>query len=110
MRDVTRVGTVLVVGGVLLASTAPAQQQPAPSQSFGISTGVVLNDNRGLDDPSQGNTTEAFTRFDFNVVFSDPLQSLQLSGDVHYDAVVLTNGAELTVAELTEVTRLTHQE
>lgn len=60
---------------------AVAQDQ-APSQSFGLTTGLVYNDNRGLDDPSQGSTTEFFTRLDVGLVFGTPIQSLTINGDL----------------------------
>lgn len=72
---------VLAVCAGALPAPASAQQQP-PSQRFGITTGLAFNDNRGLDAPSQGDTTEVFTRFDFGLVFATPLQSLSLNGDI----------------------------
>ena len=82
-RFVKRAGaTALVFGALSLPGATLAQEQPAPSQSFGLTTGIVYNDNRGLDDPSQGDTTEIFTRFDFGLVFSTPLQSLSINGDI----------------------------
>lgn len=68
-----------------------AQAQTAPSQSFGVTTGLAYNDNRGLDDPSQGSTTELFTRFDIGLVFATPIQSLTLDGDITLRAL---DGAE----------------
>ena len=81
-RSVRQAGTALALGALALSSPALAQQQPAPSQSFGLTTGLVWNDNRGLDRPSQGDTTELFTRLDFGLIFSTPLQSLTLNGNV----------------------------
>lgn len=72
---------VLAVCAGALPAPAAAQQQP-PSQRFGLTTGLAFNDNRGLDAPSQGDTTEVFTRFDFGLVFATPLQSLSLNGDI----------------------------
>lgn len=68
----------LLACALLTGGTAYAQQEP--SQSFGLTTGLRYNDNRGLDSPSLGDTTELFTRFDFGLVFATPLQSLSVSG------------------------------
>lgn len=65
-----------------LALPAYVSAQDTPRQTIGLSTGIIFNDNRGLDDPSQGDTTELFTRLDFGLVFATPLQSLSLTGDV----------------------------
>ncbi len=68
-----------------------AQQTQEPGLRLGITTGLVANDNRGLDDPSLGSTYEAFTRFDFGVTFATPIQQLDISGDITLRAL---NGAE----------------
>jgi hypothetical protein len=89
-RNLRLAGTGALLGALALPMSVQAQQ-PAPSQSFGITTGLAWNDNRGLDDPSQGDTTELFTRFDFGLVFANPLQSLSLNGAITLRAL---DGAE----------------
>ncbi len=74
-----------LIGSAALLCALPlmvAAQEQAPSQSFGITTGLVYNDNRGLDDTSQGSTTEFFTRLDVGLVFGTPIQSLTINGDL----------------------------
>lgn len=90
IQDVKQASTGLALCVALLPVTTGAQQQ-APTQSFGISTGLTYNDNRGLDAPSDGDTTELFTRLDFGLVFASPLQSLSLNGDITLRAL---DGAE----------------
>lgn len=80
-RFVKPSGAALALCALALPAPALAQQQ-SPSQTFGLTTGLQYNDNRGLDATSQGDTTELFTRFDFGLVFSTPLQSLTLNGDI----------------------------
>ena len=90
MQDLKWAGIGLALCAVLSPASTGAQQQ-SPSTVFGVTTGLVLNDNRGLDEPSQGNTTELFSRLDFNFVRADPLQSLTLDGDITLRAL---SGAE----------------
>jgi len=74
------------------ASAAQAQQQnEGPSVRFSLTTGVIFNDNRGLDDDSLGSTTELFNRLDFALRFATPIQDLELTGDI---GVRTVNGAE----------------
>jgi hypothetical protein len=77
-----RLASAALLTGTLALPGMALAQQASPSQSFGLSTGLRYNDNRGLDTPSQGDTTELFTRFDFGLVFATPLQSLSLNGDI----------------------------
>lgn len=90
IQNMKRASTGLAVCLAALPGATGAQQQ-TPSQSYGISTGMVFNDNRGLDTPSLGNTTEVFTRFDFGLVFSNPLESLSVDGEISLRAI---DGAE----------------
>lgn len=79
----------LIVSALALPVSVLAQD--TPQQTLGLTTGITFNDNRGLDDPSQGDTTELFTRLDFGRVFATPLQSLSLNGSVTLRGI---NGAE----------------
>ncbi|MEP4199305.1 MAG: hypothetical protein ABJL99_27075 [Aliishimia sp.] len=65
--------------------------QDAPNLRFGVTTGFVASDNRGLDDPSLGSTFEAFSRVDFGVTFATPSQQLEVTGDITLRGL---NGAE----------------
>ena len=78
---------VICCSGALQAQ----QQNEGPSTQFGLTTGVMFNDNRGLDDDSLGSTTELVTRLDFTLRFATPIQDLELTGDIGLRTV---NGAE----------------
>lgn len=63
----------------------------SPTLRFGLSTGLVAHDNRGLDGESQGSTFEYISRLDFDATFATPIQQLEVSGRISLRAV---NGAE----------------
>lgn len=67
--------------GLGLPDAAVAQETP-PSLRFGVTTGFVANDNRGLDATSRGDTYELFSRFDFGFTFATPIQQLDISGNI----------------------------
>lgn len=85
------------LGGALwlvLSGAATAQDQnenDGPALSFGLTTGLIISSNRGLDATSPGSTTELTTRLDFDLRFATPIQSLTLSGDI---GLRTANGAE----------------
>lgn len=74
-----------VTGLLLCAFALPGAvlaQDTAPNLRFGITTGIVANDNRGFDDPSQGSTLELFSTLDFGLTFATPIQQLEITGDI----------------------------
>lgn len=71
--------TALALPGVVQAQQ---DSDAAPALRFGVSTGFVANDNRGLDANSQGSTFEFISRLDFGLTFATPIQQLDISGDI----------------------------
>lgn len=84
-------GLVLVCAGALPRAVAAQGVGDTPSLRFGISTGLVANDNRGLDADSAGSTFEYFTRLEFDAIFATPIQQFEASGSLSLRAI---NGAE----------------
>lgn len=82
----------LLCAAVLLPRTGIAQAiEDTPVFRFGVSTGLVAHDNRGLDVDSAGSTFEYFTRLDFTTTFATPIQQFEVSGNLSLRNV---NGAE----------------
>lgn len=88
----TSLSAAAFVLAVIVPGTLRAQQSDdAPAFRFGLSTGFVASDNRGLDPNSLGSTFEATARLDFGMTFATPIQQLDLTGDIGLRAV---SGAE----------------
>ncbi|EKE43300.1 hypothetical protein OCGS_2637 [Oceaniovalibus guishaninsula JLT2003] len=68
--------------GLILGAGAVAAQDTGRLLSFGTRFGLVADDNLALDPDSKGTTLEAVTGLDFELLYSTPLQTFALSGDV----------------------------
>jgi hypothetical protein len=79
----TYLGAAAIACAATLPGNVSAQQSnDIPALRFGLSTGIVANDNRGLDANSQGSTVELISRLDFGLTFATPIQQLTLDGEI----------------------------
>jgi len=72
----------LACATVLPGAVAAQRDGDAPAFRLSLSTGVIAQDNRGLDATSQGSTFEYFSRLDFGITFATPIQQLDISGGI----------------------------
>lgn len=75
---------------VVLPDVAMARDDK-PKLRFGLTLGLMLDDNRGLDAVSLGSTAEYNAKLDFGITFATPIQSLDVSGNFGFRTV---SGAE----------------